>query len=114
MRVPGVVWAVALIIIIAVVHENEAQIQAQMGIDPFIIDIVIAMLIAVMKSLSLGTEQLNQALDIVDKLLSSRRERLELPPGEGMRSTKAEAAEQPVFVEEIPERPNPAMRWLFG
>lgn len=104
MRVPGVVWAILIIVVIAITHENEVWIQMNWGIEPYLIDILVGILVAVLKTLSLGTEQLNQALDIIDRILANRRtEREEM---RGIGTTLVDEA--------IPERPNPVMRWLVG
>lgn len=109
-KVPGVVWAIGIIAVIALIHANEVTIQQNIGLDAFWLDMLVAALIAILKSLSLGTAELNQALDIIDKLLLARAQAA--TPGTGMRS--AEPAPPAVVVEEIPARPNALTRWLVG
>lgn len=106
-RVPGVVWALALIIVIAIIHENEANLP----IDAFYADMIVALLIGVLKSLSLGTGQLEQALDIIDAIRNrDARSRTRSGSIEGVVDVA------PVTVPEsaIPERPNRMIRWLIG
>jgi hypothetical protein len=107
-RIPGVVWAIAIIVAVAAIHENEAYLLMRFGLEPFYLDLLVGLLIAALKTLSLGTEQLNQALDVIERLLARRPH----PPEEGMRGV--ETVETMEVVAEIPPRPNKLVRWLVG
>jgi hypothetical protein len=111
-RVPGVIWAIALIIIVALIHENQAYLEVQFGVTPYIIDLLVAILIGILKGLSLGTEQLNQALDIIERIVN--RPVGPRPPGEGMRAPGTAGSTVIIPDDEIPRRPNPFTRWLVG
>ena len=107
-RVPGIVWAIGIIVVVGLIHSNAFYIQQSTGIQPWLLDIGVAALIGVLKTLNLGTDQLNQALDIIDRLLLEKR----TEPGVQMRGD-IESREL-VTPLEIPDRPNPVARWLVG
>lgn len=104
-RVPGVAWGILIIIVIALIHENEASLP----IDAFYADLIVGMLIGVLKGLSLGTDQLEQALNIIDAIRN--RETRSRPRGKA-----GEIMPAPATVPEsaVPERPNKMVRWLVG
>lgn len=125
-RVPGVAWAILIIVLVAVIHGGEGYLTGTLGIQPWMLDLALVMLIGGLKTVNLGTDQLNQALDIIDSLLT-REEKAQAAksvtiaqPGVGMRSSHAEILDVPPpldvdrVVRETPDRPNPFTRWLVG
>jgi hypothetical protein len=108
-RVPGVVWAIGIVIAVYLIQKFSVPIQEATGIDAFVLNLIIVPgLIGVLKGLNLGTDQLNQALDVIDLLL----QRTSTPE---LGQTRGPGIEQPaVMKDDIPERPNPVMRFLVG
>lgn len=117
-RVPGFLWAVAIVMAVALIHTYEAQIQAATGLDAYVLDLAVTALIGVLKGLNLGTGQLDQALDIIDSIIGRSRVRVEtvepgaVPMRGGMSPvvtlTEASLPSAP------PPRPNKVARWLVG
>lgn len=117
-KVPGVLWIVLLVTIVAGAHYYLD--------DPFIVDLVVVVVGMVLKSFKLGTEQENQAIDLINTI--KNHPRLNRPvvvatnvPGPQMRGSgeSSVAVETVVFDEppvfpDPPPRPNKAMRWLVG
>jgi hypothetical protein len=118
-RVPGVAWAIGIIVLIALIHNNALWIEQSWHIEPWQIDLAITVLIAGLKTLNLGTEQLNQALDVIDQLLAWHAQTAKAAEREAQIPSTAPIPPAPrsvvpVQLEKIPERPNNAVRWLFG
>lgn len=123
-EIPGIVWAILIIIIVASVHSGESYLVNTLGIQPWIIDMGLAILIGVLKGLSLGKGQLDQALDIINKLMSyeaqaeARRVEEIASPREGMRSSYVTPVPPPLdmasLADEVPERPTKFQQFLFG
>jgi hypothetical protein len=121
-RVPGVAWAIGIIVLIALIHSNATFIETNWHVEPWQIDLAISVLVAGLKTLNLGTEQLNQALDVIDQLLSwhaqtamAAEREAQIPSTAPVPSpAPAPRSVVPVQLEKIPERPNKAVRWLFG
>lgn len=127
-RIPGVAWAILIIVIVASVHSAESYIVTTFGIEPWVIDLILAILIGVLKSLSLSGDQLTQALDVIQKIMSYEVERQQIEnhneaiakaPPEGMRSAQVGPIEPPSLnllevAEEVPERPSKFAQWLVG
>jgi hypothetical protein len=121
-RIPGVAWMVLIIVLIALIHNNALWIEQSWHIEPWQIDLAITVLIAGLKTLNLGTEQLNQALDVIDQLLNwhaqtamAVEQEARIPSTAPVPSVApAPRSVVPVQLEKIPERPNSAVRWLFG
>jgi hypothetical protein len=90
-RIPGVAWVIAIV-------------------EPWMIDLAITLLISGLKTANVGTEQLNNALDVIEQLLNDKATAF-VAPSEGVR---AAASVAPVEVEKIPPRPNKTVRWLVG
>lgn len=106
-RVPGVAWAVLLVVAVALIHEYEASLP----VSPEVADMVVVGLIALLKSIKLGTSELNQALDVIDSIRRSA--------GSGRARGSADepatsAAPVEALAADAPERPNKAVRWLLG
>lgn len=113
-RVPGLAWAILIIAIVAGVHGNEAWITTNTPFTPFWIDLALGMLIGILKGIDLTDTQLEQALDVIDKLLTRNRIVEETRPKEGMRSAAPPASLPQITPGEIPARPNKVVRFLFG
>lgn len=109
-RIPGVVWAVLLTLVIAIIHEN----QGVWGIDAFYVDLVVVGLIALLKSLNLGDGQLQQALDVIDSI--RRREGAGRMRGsvEGPSGGELRVPHELPLTDKVPPRPNKFVRWLVG
>lgn len=130
-EIPGIVWAILIIVIVAAVHSGEGYLTGTLGLQPWMIDVGLAMLIGILKGLSLGTGQLDQALNIIDRLMAynarkSNEETAQIEaqmttPGVGMRSAHVEitstlmdSLELEDIASAIPERPNKTLQWLVG
>lgn len=109
-RIPGVAWVIAIVVLVGVIHANAIWIEVNWHVEPWMIDMAITLLIAGLKTANVGTEQLNNALDVIDQLLNDKATAFVAPP-EGARGPASVA---PVEVEKIPPRPNKTARWLVG
>lgn len=108
-RVPGFIWAIAIVITTYFINKFTPTLELYTGIDAFVWQlIIIPALIGVLKGLNLGTDQLNQALDIIDLLLK-RGKTMDTPQTRGLALERP-----PVEVADIPKRPSKLARWLVG
>jgi hypothetical protein len=104
LKIPGWLWAVAIIVIIALIHTYGVQ----YGINPVIADIIVALLLGILKGLNLGTNQLDATLKVISELLSERAAvtgttiRGSIPPG------------SVVYKDEIPDKPDKFLTFLIG
>lgn len=113
LRIPGVAWTVLIVVLVGLIHANAAWIEVNWHVEPWMIDMAITLLIAGLKTLNVGTDQLNDALEVIDQLLNRRAE--EAVMSEGAMGIPAPASlSAPVEIEKIPEKPNTFMRWLVG
>lgn len=111
LRIPGIVWAIVLVAIVAVIHENADA----WHIAPIYSDLAVVVVVGVLKGMNLGVDQLNQALDIIDNIKSqgtvARTRGTSITPG-GM------AESEPLITDTItanaPPRPNKLARFLVG
>lgn len=108
-RVPGVLWVALLILAGGLIHGNGEWIQANLGLPPIVLDILLGMIFAYAKKVAPGTGDLDAAIDAAEAAVIKRQ----APPAQpGMRSSHAEAAVvEPVS---IPARPNRWVTWLAG
>lgn len=128
-KVPGVVWVAAIIAAIALIHSNEAYLMNEWGISPFYLDMAVGLLMAVLKGMKLGTEELKVALQIIDYLTNHPRvtapvvEPSAKPGGEVqyrgpvtvVTAQGAEFTESPIILPAaVPRPPSRMMAWLFG
>lgn len=124
-RIPGLLWAILIIVAVGLIHANEALL-AQYGIEPWMIDMGLAFLIGILKTLSLPGDQLTQALDVIDDIVNAdagaKRERqtaVQSAPGVGMRSAYGPPVPLPeadvkAIAAEAPERPSWLAQLLVG
>lgn len=126
-RIPGVVWIIAIVAITGLAHHYLE--------DPFIVDLVVIVAGMILKSLNLGTKELEQALEIID--LFKRQPKVVVPPappstpggGPQMRGPMPKATtiegdlvgvegdtliKEPDVLPATPPPPNKAVRWLVG
>lgn len=120
-KIPGVAWIVGIVLAVAAAHYYLD--------DPFIVDVVFIVAGMVLKSLKLGTEEENQAIDIIETI--KKHPRLSTPvvvpkatPGVQMRGPSGSEGltvesegvllSEPPILPATPPRPNKMMRWLVG
>lgn len=108
-RVPGIVWVVLLVVGVALLHENRGV----LGISPALFDVILVGVVAVIKGFNLGTGQINQALDVIDTFRSQAGATRMRGSGE-VSSLDADVPGLMISRDQIPQRPNPVMRWLVG
>lgn len=128
-KVPGVAWALGIILGIALLHENAARIEALTDgwISVWYIDFLIAAVLGFLKWKFPGTRPLEQALEIINILLNSRRVTTTTPGttedrpqmrGPSSRSPQTATTEtvvyDPPLIPEVPAPPRKAGNWLFG
>lgn len=96
-KVPGVLWVVLIVAGIAVVRQFVPE--------PLYVELAVVIGFVILKSLNLGTDEINDLIDIIERLQG----RLENEPM-AMPKTVAERAGTVPQV----ERPNKAVRFLLG
>lgn len=111
-RVPGIVWAIAMVAIVAVIHEN----QAAWNIPVIYSDLAVVVVVGILKTMNLGADQLNQALDIIDNIKTHGA--ISATRGGGSIPVGMEGSEDPAVISTLtanaPERPNNTVRFLLG
>jgi hypothetical protein len=116
-RIPGFAWAIGIIVAVALIHSNAATIETwhvgNFYITPIVLDTIVALLIGYLKKLNLGTEQLEDALDVIEQLQNANaRAAMERESGGAL--PRAPLSVSPIEFEKIPKRPNHTARWLVG
>lgn len=106
-RIPGVAWAFLIVAAIAFIHEN----QALLPIDAYYLDLLVIVLIAVLKSINLGTDQLNRALDIIDEIVG-RAAATRVRSGGDDRGGEVYGIDS--LAKKAPPRPSVPLHWFFG
>lgn len=111
-RVPGIVWAIAMVAIVAILHENADA----WHISPLYSDLAVVVVVGVLKGMNLGVDQLNQALDIIDNIRATGS--ITRTRGVNVMGETETTGLSPVVVESMtanaPERPSKTVRWLLG
>lgn len=113
-RVPGILWALAIVVIVAVIHEN----QEAWGITPLYWEVILVAAIGALKAINLNNDQLSQALDIIDNIrrgvsVTQTRGSLEVPiGGEEPPVVTAEALD--AMTANAPPRPSKMARFFMG
>lgn len=102
-RIPGFAWAMGIIVIVGLIHTYGPQ----YGFSPLYIDMAVAILIGVLKGLNLGTDQLDQAIKIIDLLLMKEVAEVEGIP-------RGPAAVPRINLTDIPDKPNKTVRFFLG
>lgn len=111
LRIPGIVWAIVIVALVAIAHENAAA----WHIDPIYSDLLVVVAVGILKSMNLGVDQLNQALDIIDNIKTqgavTRTRGSAAAPG-GM--VESDLAALDTITANAPKRPSKLVRFLVG
>lgn len=98
-KIPGVLWTVLIVTIVALAHIYLD--------NPILVDGIVVIAFAVLKSMNLGTDELEQLLEIIKRYQAqATRSRAEA-------GTISSSAPIPVIETEAYE-PNKPVRWLLG
>ena len=103
-KIPGVLWIAAAIALDVI----GRQVIEQYGFPPMYADVLLVVIVAVLKTLNIGTSEIDQALEIIDKLQKqSGATTMSIAGAEqrGMATHKIDLAKR---------RPNKIMRWMLG
>lgn len=116
LRIPGVVWVILLLTIGVLIRENAVAIGTYLHVGPFVVGAVVAAIFVAAKVANPGGQELNQAIDVIQKLMGQPKTVAgPATPSTGMRSgIGLESVAPTVREEEIPERPNKVARILIG
>lgn len=79
--------------------------EATLGLSPVVVTTLVGVIFLAAKSFAPGTGSLNQAIAIIEGLLSAQRQ-----PQEGVRSALPES----VAIEPVPDRPNTLAKIMWG
>jgi len=109
-RVPGLVWALLIVVGIGMIHEYEASLP----FNAMTADAIVVILIGILKSLALGTGQLEQALNVIDTLRFSSASRQVRGTAEVPAGSEEMPHEEAMIATEIPSRPNKLAAFLVG
>lgn len=117
-RIPGIVWVILLLGLGIGIQTYSTVIQSYTGLDPLVIAFIATAIFGAAKAKNTGDGQLNDAIDVIQKLLT--RPKTATGPGVGMRSAETidlgpgSIQMGPGIEPEIPKRPNSFTRWLVG
>ena len=105
-RIPGVIWVIGIVLILTL---GRSYIEQQ-GLNPIYLDALVIVVIAVMKTLNLGTKEIEELLDVISILQRQVDKReAELSPDTLTVETMSMAVPTP---KEYPI--NYFVRWLVG
>lgn len=105
-KVPGFIWALLIVVVVAVIHSYEPQIIASTPFNAPLLDMIVVVLMGILKGLDLTDVQLEQALRVIDSLI-----RREYETEEQMRGG---IPVETSFAIAIPEPPSKLQKWLVG
>lgn len=112
---PGVLWVVLIVVAVALAHRYLD--------DPFLVEVIVVVAGMILKSLKLGTDQLEEAIEIINIFKLYRVRPVVTATGVQMRGTpqpgEMEAERSAVDNDlaaalEPPPMPNKMMTWLVG
>lgn len=112
LRVPGVVWAILIVVLIAAGYRNADTLN-QWGITPEIWNIIVVFALGVLKTLDLTPPYRQQAIELAELVKTEYAKRTSGPQMRSAPGSELPSAEARVVVPEVKES-SKLKTWLIG